>query len=108
MRFQHHIFICTNQRAADARQSCGETCGLELVKEFKKEIKDAGLSDRIRTQRSGCLDACEHGPSLVVYPSGVFYGGVKLTDVAEIVREHLCNGRIVDRLQIDFSKKSNG
>lgn len=105
MRFQHHIFVCTNQRAADARKSCGEACGLELIKELKKEIKEAGLSDKIRAQRAGCLDVCDHGPALVVYPEGVFYGGVKTSDVAEIVREHLSNGRIVERLQIDFSKE---
>jgi hypothetical protein len=104
MRFQKHIFICTNQRAEGARQSCGEACGLDLVKEFKKEIKDAGLSDKIRAQRTGCLDACESGPSLVIYPEGVFYGGVKKEDVAEIVREHIVNDRIVDRLRIDFDK----
>mgnify|MGYP000884819995 CR=1 FL=1 len=105
MRFEKHLFICTNQRAADARPCCGETCGLELVKEFKKEIKEAGLAAKIRAQRSGCLDACEYGPSLVVYPEGVFYGGVKQEDVSEIVKEHLINGRVVDRLVIDFSKK---
>jgi (2Fe-2S) ferredoxin len=104
MRFQKHIFICTNQRAEGARKSCGEACGLDLVKEFKKEIKDAGLSDKIRAQRSGCLDACDQGPSLVIYPEGVFYGGVQKEDVAEIVREHIVNDRIVDRLRIDFDK----
>ncbi|MEY4595561.1 MAG: hypothetical protein RIQ47_1971 [Bacteroidota bacterium] len=104
MRFQKHIFICTNQRAEGARKSCGEACGLDLVKEFKKELKDAGLSDKIRAQRSGCLDACDQGPSLVIYPEGVFYGGVQKEDVAEIVREHIVNDRIVDRLRIDFDK----
>ncbi|MFM2207174.1 MAG: hypothetical protein RL213_1149 [Bacteroidota bacterium] len=104
MRFRKHIFICTNQRVEGSRPSCGEACGLELVAAFKKEIKEAGLSTEVRAQRAGCLDACEHGPSLVVYPDGVFYGKVTPGDVAEIIREHIVNGRLVSRLAVDFDK----
>lgn len=77
---------------------------MELVKAFKKAVKDCGLKGTVRAQRSGCLDACEFGPSMVVYPEGIFYGGVQLSDVDEIVREHIINNRPVDRLIIDFSK----
>lgn len=58
----------------------------------------------MRAQRAGCLDACEHGPSVVVYPEGVFYGGVKPEHVDEIVEQHLIQDRPVERLIIDFSK----
>ena len=105
MRFNKHIFICTNQRAPGERKSCGEAHGLELVKQFKKMIKDKGLNITIRAQKTGCLDACEFGPSLVVYPEGVFYGSVGFSDVEEIVNEHLVNNRPVERLIIDFNKK---
>lgn len=105
MRFEKHVFICTNQRAEGAtRPSCGEACGMELVKAFKKAIKDKGLSGKIRAQRTGCLDACEAGPSMVIYPEGVFYGGVTSNDVEEIVQEHLLHNRPVERLFIDYSK----
>lgn len=107
MRFEKHIFICTNQRAPGERKSCGEAHGLELVKLFKKLIKDNGLSATVRAQKSGCLDACDFGPALVVYPEGVFYGSVEFSDVEEIVNEHLVNNRPVERLIIDFSKKVN-
>ncbi|MFM9051927.1 MAG: (2Fe-2S) ferredoxin domain-containing protein, partial [Bacteroidota bacterium] len=90
-----------------ARPSCGEACGLELVKEFKKQLKDQGLSAKMRAQRAGCLDACEHGPSLVVYPDGVFYGKVRVGDVARIVSEHLANGSPVKELQIEFPVKTD-
>jgi len=105
MRFRKHLFICTNQRTEGTRPSCGEACGLELVAAFKKELKAAGLSGSVRAQRSGCLDACEHGPSLVVYPEGIFYGSVQPGDVSEIVREHIVNDRPVTRLVIDFNKE---
>ncbi len=104
MRFEKHVFICTNERAPGGRPSCGEACGMELVKLFKKAIKDRGLKGRMRAQRAGCLDACEHGPSVVVYPEGVFYGGVKPEHVDEIVEQHLIQDRPVERLIIDFSK----
>lgn len=105
MKFKKHIFICTNQRKEGERNSCGEACGMELVKAFKKALKDKNLNEEIRAQRAGCLDACDYGPSVVVYPEGIYYGGVQTTDVDEIIREHLLNNRPVQRLIIDFSKE---
>jgi (2Fe-2S) ferredoxin len=104
MKYDKHIFICTNQRPEGEKRSCGEACGMELVKMFKKSLKEKGLSGTMRAQRAGCLDACDHGPSLVVYPEGVFYGNVQPADVEEIVQEHLVHDRPVSRLMIDFSK----
>src|ERR1700733_7701535 len=98
LRFDKHVFVCTNQRVNSERPSCGEEHGLELVKAFKKEIKDRGLNVNMRAQKSGCMDLCELGPSVVVYPEGVFYGHVTLADVMEIVDEHLVNDRPVERL----------
>jgi (2Fe-2S) ferredoxin len=99
MIYQKHLFICTNQRPEGAgKPSCGEAHGLELISEFKKLIKEKGLSVEIRTQKTGCLDLCDHGPVLVVYPEGLFYQHVQLSDVAEIVDEHLVANRVVERL----------
>jgi (2Fe-2S) ferredoxin len=102
MLYQKHIFICTNQRPEGSRVCCGEQHGLALVAAFKKAIKDRGLNTEIRAQRAGCFDACERGPSVVVYPEGIFYGKVQLSDVEEIVKEHLENNRIVERLVMKF------
>jgi (2Fe-2S) ferredoxin len=102
MKYDKHVFICTNQRPPDAKRSCGEACGLNLVSVFKKILKEQGLNVKIRAQKAGCLDACEHGPSMVVYPEGVFYGGVTEKDVQEIIDEHLINDRPVKRLLIDL------
>ena len=104
MLYEKHIFICTNQRPAGSRICCGEERGLMLVAAFKKLIKDRNLNTEMRAQRTGCMETCELGPSVVVYPEGVFYGNVQLTDVEEIVTEHLENNRIVERLVMDFSK----
>lgn len=104
MLYKKHVFICTNQRPQGARVSCGESHGMALVNAFKKLIKDKGLNAEIRAQKTGCLEACEAGPSVVIYPEGVFYGNVQLEDVEEIVREHLQNDRVVDRLLMNFNK----
>jgi (2Fe-2S) ferredoxin len=103
MKYKKHIFICTNQRAEGARVSCGEAHGLALVAAFKKAIKEMGLHAEIRAQKAGCLETCELGPSVVVYPEGVFYGKVQLADVQEIVNEHIANDRIVERLVMQFN-----
>jgi (2Fe-2S) ferredoxin len=62
--------------------------------------RDAGLGAKVRINKSGCLDQCEHGPTVVVYPEAVWYGFVELKDVEEIVTEHLIGGRPVERLRL--------
>lgn len=106
MVYDKHIFICTNERKNATRKSCGEAHGLELVTAFKEELKKRNLSINMRAQKSGCLDICDFGPTLVVYPEGIFYVGVKISDVAEIVDEHLVNNRPVQRLLLarDYKK----
>ena len=103
MLYNKHVFICTNERPAGSRISCGAH-GMELVAEFKKQIKDKGLNTEIRAQRAGCMEACEAGPSVVIYPEGVFYSRVQVNDVEEIVTEHLQNNRKVERLLMNYDE----
>ena len=103
MLYTKHIFICTNQRKPGERICCGEEHGMQLVNAFKEEIKKRGLKTTVRAQRTGCLDICERGPSLVVYPEGVFYGKVQLSDVNEIIEQHIINNRPVERLVLKFT-----
>jgi len=105
MKFDKHIFICTNQRIGTERKSCGETNGLELVALFKKKLNDKQLTIKVRAQRAGCLDVCDFGPTLVVYPEGVFYVGVTPADVDEIIEEHIINNRPVERLRLKNTSK---
>ena len=65
---------------------------------LKSELKARGLSKTIRANNSGCLDQCEHGVTVVVYPEQVWYGGVTVDDIPEIVEQHLIGGRVVERL----------
>ena len=98
--YDKHIFICTNQRAPGAaRKSCGEAHGMEIVEAFKKKLKEKDLPIRIRAQRAGCLDICDQGQTVAIYPEGIFYVGVELSDVDEIISEHIENDRVVERLR---------
>lgn len=56
------------------------------------------MPDGIAVTYSGCLGPCDHGPNVLVYPEGVLYSGVAVSDVAEIFTEHLLHGRPVSRL----------
>jgi len=99
--FEHHLFICTNERDESAsRSSCLPQGSKKLKGAFKDAIKEAGLKHKVRANDSGCLDQCEHGPVVVVYPEAVWYGNVHPRDVEEIVEEHLVGGRPVERLRL--------
>lgn len=98
MVFDIHIFVCTNQRTGTERRSCGEAHGLELVAEFKKQIKDLDVNLKIRAQRAGCLGICDFGPTVAIYPEGTFYVDVKKADVTEIIQSHILNKKPVERL----------
>jgi len=63
-------------------------------------VKAAGLKYRVRVNEAGCLDQCEHGPVLIVYPEAVWYGFADPDDAEEIVQEHLLHGRLVERLRL--------
>lgn len=99
--YHKHVFVCTNERAPGAaRRSCGQAHGMELVDAFKQQLKNKPAELRVRAQRAGCLDICDFGPTVAVYPDGIFYVNVQVADVAEIVEEHILNNRPVERLRL--------
>lgn len=99
MRYRHHVFVCENRRAPDDPRGCCAAKGSEAIRAaFKEEIARRGLKREIRANSAGCLDACADGPTVVVYPEGVWYGHVRVEDVPEIVERHLVHGEPVQRL----------
>ncbi len=100
-RFRHHVFVCGNERPPDdPRGSCGAKGSAAIREALKDELKRRGLKGVVRANAAGCLDACAFGPTVVVYPEGVWYGGVRPEDVPEIVERHLVGGEPVARLLI--------
>ncbi len=99
--FERHVFVCCNARPEGApRPSCTSNRTSDLHAELQQRVRAAGLGGKVRINKSGCLDQCEHGPMVVVYPEAVWYGNVQPRDAAAIVDEHLVAGRPVERLRI--------
>lgn len=101
MKFKKHIFVCTNERS-DGRKSCGHEHGMLLVDELKKHINADKQNAEVRAQKAGCFDICLHGPAVVVYPEGVFYKDVQVSDIREIYESHIKNNVPVERLKLDL------
>ncbi len=100
--FDKHVFFCTNQRD-NGEACCGDHRAQQARDYVKNRVKELGISggrNRIRINSAGCLDRCDEGPVIVVYPEGTWYTYVDEKDLDEIIEEHLKNGRIVERLRI--------
>jgi (2Fe-2S) ferredoxin len=100
--YTHHVFFCLNQREPGERSSCAN-CGSQKLQEYaKKRVKALGLAGpgHVRINKAGCLERCEEGPVIVVYPEGIWYTYVDESDIDEIVESHLRNGKIVERLRL--------
>ncbi len=104
-RFEKHIFVCENKRlAGHPKGCCADKNSLEVRAKFKKRLNELGISTEVHSNSAGCLDACEHGVTVVVYPEQIWYGGVTIGDVEEIVQSHILNNCPVDRLKIKNEK----
>ena len=98
--YRRHVFCCTNERpAGHPRGCCKEKRAIALRNHMKAKAKDLGLTD-VRINAAGCLDRCELGPTMVIYPEGVWYTYRTIEDVEEILREHVVAGRRVERLML--------
>jgi len=97
--FKRHIFVCTNQRSPDdPRGSCSKLGSEALHAHFKQEAKRLDLKDVVRANKAGCLDHCAEGPSVVIYPEGVWYQVKSEADVTEIMECYIVRGEVVTRL----------
>ena len=101
-KFAKHIFVCMNTReSGHPRGSCDPTGQGELQRLFKTKLAQRGIpNSEVRANKCGCLDQCELGPTVVVYPEAVWYGHVTSGDVDEIIESHILGGRLVERLVI--------
>src|SRR5262245_37489278 len=92
-QYDRHVFVCTS----------GETCPTQgdverFVKVLREGARNAGKQTEVRVNKAGCFSQCGHGPMVVVYPENVWYAGVRIEDVPEIVERHLVRGEVVERL----------
>lgn len=99
--YQYHVFFCINNRE-DGRQACAQFGAQDARNYVKNRCKELGIhgAGKVRINNSGCLDRCELGPVIVIYPEQTWYTYVDKEDLEEIIVEHLQHGRQVDRLRL--------
>lgn len=99
--FTHHIFVCCNRRSPGHARGCCDPDGAERLRElFKSEVEKRGLTPLVRANRAGCLDQCELGPTVVIYPQAIWYGRVQPSDVPRIVEQTILGGQVLEDLLI--------
>lgn len=97
--YQIHVFCCVNQRGAGhPRGDCTSRGSVDLHGYLKSRIKMLPELGSVRINQSGCLDRCELGPVMVIYPQGIWYHYRNQKDVDEIIESHIIGGQVVSRL----------
>jgi (2Fe-2S) ferredoxin len=91
---RRHMFVCTNERSS-GKPACGLRGGTELLAAVQNLLIARGAGDALVTP-CGCLGPCFDGPNAVVYPDGVWYGGLDARDAPTLV-EHLLTGVAGDK-----------
>jgi (2Fe-2S) ferredoxin len=98
--FQAHVFVCCNRRPDGHRRGSCAAKGSEALKDYMKACaKELGLKG-VRVNTAGCLDRCEFGPAIVIYPEGIWYRAETRDDVDEILTAHLVRGGRARRLML--------
>ena len=98
--YDHHIFCCTNRREpGNSRGSCAQKGSEELRDYMKSRIKALGIP-KVRVNTAGCLDRCELGPCMVIYPEGVWYQCKTKEDVDAVIAQHIQQNTIAQNLRL--------
>jgi (2Fe-2S) ferredoxin len=104
--YERHVFCCTNERPDGHPRGCCKARGsIPLRNYMKARAKELGL-DGVRVNIAGCLDRCELGPSMVIYPEGIWYTYRSIEDAEEIIQRHLIGGGRVERLMLQPEQKA--
>lgn len=99
--YEVHVFCCVNQRPATHRRGCCASKGaLNLANYMCRRSMVTANHRRVRINLAGCMNVCEYGPTMVIYPEGVWYRYDNDADIDEILEQHVIRGRRVERLLI--------
>lgn len=90
--YERHVFVCTGPR-------CAPEVSDSLYRTLKEKLKTYGLTENsghyVKRSRANCFGICHGGPIVVVYPEGIWYGGVDPSMLERIIQEHLIGGKPV-------------
>ncbi len=90
--FDAHLFVCTNRRPDGHRRGSCAAGGSEHLRDYMKaRAKELGIAN-LRVNSASCLDRCELGPCLVIYPEGVWYRIGNTADVDLVLQAHVIDG----------------
>lgn len=98
--YRFHVFCCTNERPAGHKRGCCKEKGAEDLRNYMKaRVKEEGIA-QTRINAAGCLDKCEQGPVMVIYPEGIWYTCKTREDIDMVIEQHLKNGAPVEHLRL--------
>jgi (2Fe-2S) ferredoxin len=101
MVYKYHVLMCTGSKlVGDKKGTCATRKGVELVKKLMMELEERDLASEVIVSATTCYGICDKGPIMVVYPDGVWYGGLTPEAVAKIAESHLENSQPVKEFQI--------
>lgn len=98
--YDRHVFVCCNRREAGHPRGCCAEKGSEELRDYMKAKAKALGIKKVRVNSAGCLDRCELGPNMVIYPEGIWYRPTSFEDVDEILQKHVIEGGRVERLML--------
>ncbi|MBI1248909.1 (2Fe-2S) ferredoxin domain-containing protein [bacterium] len=107
-KFTHHIFVCGKCKPHKNHPDRKSHDPAALRAALKKEIKRLGLKAQVRANDSGCLDQCDDGQVIVIYPQAIWYGGVTFKDAERIIHETILGGKILEDLLIPSERLGCG
>ena len=96
--YEVHVFCCVNERPPKHRRGCCSGKGSRQLCDYMCRRAMALGLDRVRVNHAGCLNRCELGPTMVIYPEGVWYTYRDEKDIDEILRSHVKGGVLIERL----------
>jgi len=99
--YERHVFCCINERAQGHPRGCCAAGGAQALRDYMKQQARRLGKRAVRINQAGCLDRCELGPVMVIYPEGVWYAYRTQADVDEIIQTHLIEGGRVERLMLN-------
>ena len=95
--FRYHVFVCDQQKP-EGVPCCSARGSRKVLEALRAEVAAQGLAHQVQVTPCGSIGLCERGPNVVVYPEGIWYSGVSVNDVPELVRSHFADGQPVARL----------
>ena len=94
---KYHVFLCTSCRVnGTVSGMCAKKDSAQLLMKLMEEVEARELTGEVMISNTGCFGICQHGPLMVVYPEGVWYGGLTEEAVEEICERHFEQGEPVD------------